>query len=43
MSYALVVIRVKNKNLYMLHQPHHNQQIKVMRVPKGAFKWTGIL
>jgi hypothetical protein len=32
----------KEKKLYVL-QPH-NQQIIVMRVvPKGGFKWTGIL
>jgi hypothetical protein len=33
--------KIKIKNLYVL-QPHNHLHI-VMRVPKGGFKWTGIL
>jgi hypothetical protein len=35
------LVSKKNKNLYVL-QPHNQLHI-VMRVPKGVFKWTGIL
>jgi hypothetical protein len=38
-------IKIKNKinkTLFYVLQPHNHLHI-VMRVPKGGFKWTGIL